>query len=47
LAIIYAVAHYNGAQIGDFEKLGTVLVAACAEIVHDLRAEEAKLESKL
>ncbi|KAJ6601260.1 pyridoxal phosphate-dependent transferase [Mycena vulgaris] len=35
-------------EIGDFEKLGEVLVAVCAEVVHELRAEEPTLlKSKL
>jgi hypothetical protein len=34
-------------QVGDFEKLGSVLIEVCSEIVHELRAEEAKLKSKL
>ncbi|KAJ7146317.1 pyridoxal phosphate-dependent transferase [Mycena epipterygia] len=34
-------------EIGDFEKLGNVLVAICPEIVHELREEEARLKSKL
>ncbi|KAJ7919311.1 PLP-dependent transferase [Mycena leptocephala] len=34
-------------EVGDFEKLGSVLIEVCSEIVHELRAEEAKLKSKL
>jgi len=34
-------------EVGDFEKLGEVLLKVCAEVVHELDAEKETLKSKL